>query len=79
MIEPGDMIVYVGRQDLKAHLNEARVCAVAQTDARDPQPTLVVRPTRSSSTLAQPSGRLVRLTVARKIVVLRKHRTRRTS
>lgn len=71
-IEPGDLVCYVGRQDLKASLTEGRVESI-QWGA----PTgiaVTVRPSRSSSPLTQPTGKLVRLTVMRKIVVIRKRR-----
>lgn len=69
LIEPGDVIAYVGRQDLKASLNEAKVVRIDNVRER-----LVVRPTRSSSPLGPPTGRLVTLTVLRKVVVIRKKR-----
>lgn len=77
-IEPGDLICYVGRQDMKASLTEARVVATGTGDwlSGKPGPSfVVVRPLRSSDPLGGPSGaRLVRLTVLRKIVVIRKGR-----
>lgn len=68
-VDVGDTIVYVGRQDLKAHLNEAKVTAVNDHG-------VACRPFRSSSPLGQPTGRLVILTVLRKFVVIRKRRKR---
>lgn len=76
LIEPGDTVVYVGRQDMKASLNEGVVIRVDERGTHGAG-SLLVRPTRSSDPLGGPSsGRAVRLNVLRKIVVLRKRRTR---
>ncbi len=68
----GDVVIYVGRQDLKPTLIEGRVIRVTNFgDRRKPLPAYVkdhitVKPTRSSNPLGQPTGKLVTLTVARK-------------
>jgi hypothetical protein len=74
VIDPGDTVVYVGRQDMKATLNEGTVVTVHWGEPHGCH--LTVRPTRSSNPIGQPTGKLVKLTVARKIVVIKKARRR---
>lgn len=73
-IEPGDVIVYVGRQDLKSFLVEARVKSIR---FRGTAVALLVEPLRSSDPLARPLQKNVWLKVLRKVTVLRKRRRTR--
>jgi hypothetical protein len=74
VIHPEDTIIYVGRQDMKASLTEATVQAVS-LDGN----TIIAWPTRSSNPLGPPSGKLVQLRVARKVVVIKKGRHHRAN
>lgn len=71
-VDVGDTIVYVGRQDMKASLVEATVVSLHWGTPHGKH--VKVKPMRSSSPLNQPTGKLVTLTVLRKIVVIKKGR-----
>lgn len=68
-VEVGDIIVYVGRQDMKAFLTEGLVTS-CRTEVTDNG--ITVKPLRSSNPLGQPTGRLVNLSVERKVAVVSK-------